>query len=132
VEQDLGSRGGCDNVGVTIATDPPCGFVQLVRLERARLLDMLRSLSAEDWQRATPCPGWDVLGLVNHLVGDDLRVIAWRRTQRDGAPAPRRGGRGDVHRPTPAAVTIFDEQRRGDVRKAGLGSDEVVCTPVNR
>jgi uncharacterized protein (TIGR03083 family) len=82
------SEGGRDNVGVTIPTDPPCDYSQLFRVERARLLDMLRSLSAEDWQRATPCPGWDVLGLVNHLVGDDLGVIAWQRDHHHGAPAP--------------------------------------------
>lgn len=81
-------QGGCDNGGVTIPTDPPRDFVQLTRLERARLLDMLRSLSAEDWQRATPCPGWDVLGLVNHLVGDDLSMIAWQRDHHHGTPAP--------------------------------------------
>ena len=82
------STGGRDNVGVTIPTDAPCDFSQLVRVERARLLDMLRSLSAEDWQRATPCPGWDVLGLVNHLIGDDLSVIAWQRDHHHGTPAP--------------------------------------------
>jgi uncharacterized protein (TIGR03083 family) len=49
---------------------------------------MLRSLSAEDWQRATPCPGWDVLGLANHLIGDDLGVIAWQRDHHHGTPAP--------------------------------------------
>ena len=74
--------------GVTIPIDTPCDFAELVRVERARLLDTLRSLSAEDWQRATPCPGWDVLGLVNHLIGDDLSVVAWQRDQHHGTPAP--------------------------------------------
>ncbi len=49
---------------------------------------MLRSLSAEDWQRDTPCPSWDVLGLVNHLIGDDLSVISWQRDHHHGTPAP--------------------------------------------
>ena len=49
---------------------------------------MLDVLSPEDWRRATPCPGWDVLGLVNHLVGDDLSVVAWQRDGHQGTPAP--------------------------------------------
>ncbi len=82
------SAGGRHTVGVAIPTDPPCDFAQLVRLERARLLDMLRPLEVEDWRRATPCPGWDVLGLVNHLVGGDLSVIARQRDHHHGTPAP--------------------------------------------
>jgi uncharacterized protein (TIGR03083 family) len=66
----------------------PHDYVQLFQQERARLLQVLDALSAEDWRRATPCPGWDVLGLVNHLVGDDLSLIAWQRDNHHGTPAP--------------------------------------------
>lgn len=52
---------------------------------------MLNALTTNDWQRATPCPGWDVLGLVNHLIGDDLSVIAWQRDGHHGTPAPAGG-----------------------------------------
>lgn len=73
---------------MTIPSDPPGDVVQLVRLERARLVELLRSLSSEDWRRATPCPAWDVLGLVIHLVGNDLGVIARLRDHHHGTPAP--------------------------------------------
>lgn len=68
--------------------DPPHDFPQLLRIERARLVTMLDALSKEDWSLPTPCPGWDVLALVHHLVGDDLATIAMHRDQHVGTPAP--------------------------------------------
>jgi uncharacterized protein (TIGR03083 family) len=50
--------------------------------ERAALLDLLRGLSAEDWQRPTECPEWTVKGLVLHVLGDDLSLLS---RQRDAA-----------------------------------------------
>lgn len=56
--------------------------------ERDLLLALLGSLSDEDWHRATPCPGWNVLGLACHLLGDDLGLLARRRDQYLGTPPP--------------------------------------------
>jgi uncharacterized protein (TIGR03083 family) len=60
----------------------------LFRLERARLLELLTSLDGSDWDRSTPCPGWSVLGLATHLVGDDLSFLAVQRDHHVGTPAP--------------------------------------------
>lgn len=75
-------------VDVSIPSEAPFSYAELFRLERSRLLDMLRSLPAEQWQRPSPCPGWDVLDLVNHLVGADLALLAWQRDDHRGTPAP--------------------------------------------
>jgi uncharacterized protein (TIGR03083 family) len=50
--------------------------------ERATFLELLRSLSAEDWERPTECPEWTVKGLVLHVLGDDLSLLS---RQRDAA-----------------------------------------------
>jgi uncharacterized protein (TIGR03083 family) len=68
--------------------DPPRAFGPLFTIERARLLDMLQALAPTDWGRPTPCPGWTVLGLGTHLVGDDLSFVAWQRDDHRGTPAP--------------------------------------------
>lgn len=73
---------------MTIPSDAPADFAELFRRERVRLLELLRSLTADDWTRTTPCPEWDVLGLVHHLVGGDLGVIARHRDGHHGTPAP--------------------------------------------
>jgi uncharacterized protein (TIGR03083 family) len=66
----------------------PFDFGPLLRLERRRLLDVLRSLEPADWTRLSPCPGWTVLGLVAHLVGDDLSYLAWQRDGHRGTVPP--------------------------------------------
>jgi uncharacterized protein (TIGR03083 family) len=67
---------------------PPRAFAPLFSLERSRLLSVLESLRAADWSRPTPCPGWSVLGLATHLVGDDLSYLAWQRDDHRGTPPP--------------------------------------------
>ena len=63
-------------------------MVPLFEAERARLLALLGSLDGGDWQRATPRPGWSVLGLTCHLLGDDLDFLARHRDRYDGTEAP--------------------------------------------
>jgi uncharacterized protein (TIGR03083 family) len=50
--------------------------------ERAALVDLLRSLSPEDWGRSTECPAYTVKGIATHVLGDDLSLLS---RQRDGA-----------------------------------------------
>lgn len=50
--------------------------------ERAALLELLRSLSPDDWDRPTECPAWTVKGVALHVLGDDLSLLS---RQRDGA-----------------------------------------------
>jgi uncharacterized protein (TIGR03083 family) len=45
------------------------------------LLHVLRSLSAEQWQQATACPGWSVHDVALHLLADDAGILSG---QRDG------------------------------------------------
>ncbi|HEY1740581.1 MAG TPA: maleylpyruvate isomerase N-terminal domain-containing protein [Acidimicrobiia bacterium] len=51
--------------------------------ERATLLELLRGMSAGDWNRSTECPAWTVKGIVLHILGDDLSLLS---RQRDAAP----------------------------------------------
>jgi uncharacterized protein (TIGR03083 family) len=79
---------GGKTVAVTIPSAPPRDFAPLLRIERTRLSDLLRSLSPSDWGRPSPCPGWSVLGLASHLLGGDLSLLAWQRDDHHGTPPP--------------------------------------------
>jgi uncharacterized protein (TIGR03083 family) len=57
-------------------------------VERARLSELLAGLGPADWDRPSPCPGWTVLGLSSHLVGDDLGFLARHRDGHYGTPGP--------------------------------------------
>lgn len=46
------------------------------------LLDLLEGLG-EEWDHPTECPGWSVKGIVVHLLGNDVALLA---RQRDNAP----------------------------------------------
>ena len=71
-----------------IPDDPPFDVPPLLVLERARLLDLLSSLDAAEWRRATRCPGWSVLDLAAHLLGDDLGYLAGHRDGHHGIRPP--------------------------------------------
>ena len=74
------------------STGPPSEPVQdyagLFTLERDRLNGLLAGLQGADWERPSPCPGWTVLGLCCHLVGDDLGLLARERDGHYGTPGP--------------------------------------------
>jgi uncharacterized protein (TIGR03083 family) len=42
--------------------------VGALRRERETLLDFLRSLSPDDWETASKCPGWSVKDVVSHMA----------------------------------------------------------------
>ena len=52
-----------------------------LRTERDALLDLLGSLGPDEWQVPTECPAWTVQGLVLHVLGDDLSLLARQRDQ---------------------------------------------------
>lgn len=79
---------GCKAGLVNIPVEPPSEFSPLFRAERARLLDVLGALTPADWIRPTPCPGWSVLGLAAHLLGDDFSLLAGERDGHLGTRAP--------------------------------------------
>ncbi|MCP3855892.1 MAG: maleylpyruvate isomerase family mycothiol-dependent enzyme [Actinomycetia bacterium] len=66
----------------------PFDYAALFEVERGRLVELLQGLSAGDWERPSPCPGWSVLGLAVHLLGGDLSFISWHRDGHYGTPPP--------------------------------------------
>lgn len=68
--------------------EPPWDYAGLFAGERERLAELLGGLQAADWERASPCPGWSVLGLCCHLVGGDLGLLARHRDGHYGTPGP--------------------------------------------
>lgn len=61
----------------------PLDLVEVLRVERTRFLELLRSLDVDDWKRQTECPVYDVQGVAAHILGDDLSLLS---RQRDAAP----------------------------------------------
>ena len=69
-------------------SEPPRDYAGPFAIERDRLTELLAGLQAADWDRPSPCPGWTVLGLCCHLVGDDLGLLARNRDGFLGTRAP--------------------------------------------
>jgi len=51
---------------------PPVLTLDLFPEERAALLALLGGLRAEEWRKATVCPGWSAKDIAAHLLGDDI------------------------------------------------------------
>ncbi len=66
--------------------------MQLAETEYVRFLDLLRSLSPEDWSTATECPPWDVRAIAGHTTGMALMATGLKETLRQSVVAKRRGG----------------------------------------
>jgi uncharacterized protein (TIGR03083 family) len=67
-------------------SDPgPILVSPLFRELHGHLLDLLGSLSQEDWHRPTVCSAWCVKDIASHLLDGDLRRLA---AQRDGYAPP--------------------------------------------
>src|SRR3954463_16434268 len=47
--------------------------------ERAVLLELLRGMSADDWDKPTECPAWTVKGIALHILGDDFSLLSRQR-----------------------------------------------------
>lgn len=68
----------------------------LAATEYRRLVEQLRSLDADDWERSTDCPLWDVRAMAGHSVAmlsdfTSLRSV-FRRTRAATAAAKKAGG----------------------------------------
>lgn len=53
----------------------------MLRPERAALVELLRSLEPDDWDRPTECPAYSVKGVATHVLGDDLSLLSRQRDQ---------------------------------------------------
>jgi uncharacterized protein (TIGR03083 family) len=77
------------------ALDRPTAM-RLAATEYTRFLDLLRSLSDDDWATQTRCPLWDVRQLAAHLLGMVEMTASMREQRRQikraTANAERRGG----------------------------------------
>ena len=91
---------------------PPGNFAGLFGVERARLSELLSGLEPGDWPRPSPCPGWTVLGLCCHLLGDDLGLLSRQRDGYHGTP-------GDHRR---AQVVVTQEAACGPWRVGGTSA----------
>jgi uncharacterized protein (TIGR03083 family) len=65
---------------------PQVDAVPLFPAERAALLDLLRSLTPEQWALPTVCADWSVKDIAAHLIADDLGRLSH---ERDGFSASR-------------------------------------------
>lgn len=93
----------------------------LFGVERERLLELLDSLTQGDWDRPTPCPGWSVLGLCGHLLGDDLGWLARQRDRHYGTVPPP-----GVDQVDNGLVRWLDDMQDGWVRDARRFSPRLV------
>jgi len=71
-----------------IPAEPPHDYAALFSAERDRLNELLADLQDADWPRPSPCPGWTILGLCCHLVGDDFGLLARHRDGYYATPGP--------------------------------------------
>ncbi len=54
----------------------------------ARLIDLLRSLTPDDWERQTIAPGWKVKDVAAHLLDTQLRKLSFGRDGYTPSPPP--------------------------------------------
>lgn len=66
--------------------------MRLAETEYTRFLDLLRSLSPEDWTKPTECPPWDVRAMAGHTTGMALMATGMKETLRQTVVSKRRGG----------------------------------------
>ncbi len=65
--------------------------MQLAATEYMRFLDLLRSLSPDDWSKPTDCPGWDVRAMAGHTTGMALMATGLKETLRQTVLSKRSG-----------------------------------------
>lgn len=82
---------------------------RLYRRSVASWTDRVLSIGPEQWARATPCTGWDVRALVNHVVVEDL----WTEPLMRGASIEEVGDRldGDLLGPNPREAALGAAER---------------------
>jgi uncharacterized protein (TIGR03083 family) len=84
---------------VSLTPFGPLDVLDVFPLERAALLDLLRSLAPDDQSRPTVCEGWDVKDITSHLLSDDLGRLSGRRDEhRDARPDPDEPLEAFIHR----------------------------------
>ena len=58
--------------------------VVMARLELERFLALVNSLSADDWEKPTVCPRWNVRQILAHVTGAAASHASWSEFKRQG------------------------------------------------
>lgn len=66
--------------------------MRLARTEYERFLQLLQSLTPDDWSKPTECAGWDVRAMAAHLLGMAEMSASIRESMRQAKAAQNRGG----------------------------------------
>ncbi|WP_158228032.1 maleylpyruvate isomerase family mycothiol-dependent enzyme [Pseudonocardia sp. MH-G8] len=69
---------------------PQIDALEAFTRDRAVLLDLVRGLDADEWDRPTAAAPWRVRDVVAHMIGDDLNRLSRTRDGHSG-PGPRAG-----------------------------------------
>lgn len=77
--------------------------VALLSIATAEFASRLRLVSPDDWDQPTPCDGWDVRALANHVVGANRR----HRMLLHGASAPAAAATRTVDHLGPDPIGAF-------------------------
>ena len=75
-----------------MSSDKPIFTCQLFPSLEQKLVELLRSLSKEDWPRPTVAKKWTVKDVAAHLLDGNLKRLSMQRDGFFGLPAPTTGG----------------------------------------
>ncbi|NJC72406.1 TIGR03086 family protein [Planosporangium thailandense] len=92
-------------------------LVDVYRHSLTEFIDRVHRVHPEQWPEATPCQGWDVRALVNHLVSQDR----WTVELLGGATIGQVGGRFDGD--------LLGTDPIGAVTEAAKRAEEAVAEP---
>lgn len=67
---------------------PPIDAIDLFPEMHAHLIDLLSSLTPDEWAAPTICTPWSVKDLAAHIAGDDLGHLSWQRDHHESAAGP--------------------------------------------
>ena len=93
--------------------------MSVAEVEDARFLDLVRTLTDEEWRTPTCCDGWDVRAMVAHVVG-----AAEGASMREMAHQLRIGSKVARQRGLPAMVDGINEVQIAE--RSSLGTAELV------
>lgn len=119
----------------TITTDvsgsEPLGHAEAMALQATELdrtLDLLRSLTDDDWATQTPCPDWDVRQMYLHVLGACEAGASMKENvhQMRLARRHRRANGG----PLEAGLSAVQVRERTDLSPAGLVERLASIAPV--
>jgi uncharacterized protein (TIGR03083 family) len=91
----------------------------LAAREYERVVDLFGSLTADQWDAPTDCPGWDVRAMAGHMLGMVQMASSLPRMARQQLSAARRAKRGE-------GVLIDALTALQVERNAALSTDQVV------